>query len=193
MPFADECRSVARFPEQRGQRGVAGRQANAFWRRHIDRFLEAHRETSLITSGNQPRARRRATRGIRISLRELKSVDSQTVDVWCRVVVLAVAAHVRVAKIVRHDEDDVRLHGLRPTFSAKPDPGQGQRARGSRLDKSPTSKRAITMRHWSSVRVVVTDNPQSILAPERLTTSAHFAVSLVTSAANCSGVPPAGS
>src|SRR6266702_7406612 len=117
MPFADECRSVARFLEQRGQGRVAGWQANAFRRRYIDRFLEAHRKTHLIASGNQPRACRRTTRGIRISLSELQSLDCQTVDVWGRVVTLAVAAHVRIAKVVRKVEEVFWLYPLRPPFS----------------------------------------------------------------------------
>src|SRR5712691_10189658 len=125
MPFPDECRAVARFLEQRGQGRVAGWQANAFRRRCIDRFLEAHRKTHLIASGNQPRACRRATRGIRISLRELQSLDCQTVDVRRRVVTLAVAAHVRIAEVVRQDEDDVRLDGLCPAYPAKSAPSEG--------------------------------------------------------------------
>src|SRR5713101_3809306 len=147
MPFADECRAVARFLEQRGQRRVAGWQANAFRRRYIDRFLEAHRKTHLIASGNQPRACRRTTRGIRISLSELQSLDCQTVDVWRRVVTLAVAAHVRIAEVVRQNEDDVRLDGLCPTYSAESEPRQGHRARGGRLDKMTTGKRPLNMRH----------------------------------------------
>src|SRR5882762_11154737 len=146
MPFADECRAVARFPEQRGQGRVAGRQTDAFRRRCIDRFLEAHRKPHLIASGNQPRACRRATRGIRISLRELQSLDCQTVDVWRRVVTLAVAAHVRIAEVVRQDENDVWLDGLCPTFSARSEPRQGHRARGGRLDKMTTGKRPLNMR-----------------------------------------------
>src|SRR6266567_8465831 len=141
MPFADECRAVARFLEQRGQGRVAGWQANAFRRGCIDRFLEAHRKTHLIASGNQPRARRRATRGIRISLRELQSLDCQTVDVWRRVVTLAVAAYIRIAEVVRQDEDDVRLDGLCPTYSAKSDPRENRRARADCLDKMTTGKR----------------------------------------------------
>src|SRR5713101_9579360 len=147
MPFADECRAVARFLEQRGQRRVAGWQANAFRRRYIDRFLEAHRKTHLIASGNQPRACRRTTRGIRISLRELQSLDCKTVDVWRRIVTLAVAAHVRITEVVRQNEDDIRLGALRPTCAAKSDPHQGQRARGGRLDKSTTGKHPLNIRH----------------------------------------------
>src|SRR6266699_3926163 len=152
MPFADECRAVARFLEQRGQGRVAGWQANAFRRGCIDRFLEAHRKTHLIASGNQPRARRRATRGVRISLRELQSLDYQTVDVWRRVVTLAVAAHVRIAEVVHQDEDDVWLYRLRPTFSAKSEPRQGRRARCGRLDKLTTSKCSLNMRHMVLLR-----------------------------------------
>src|SRR6266702_2252451 len=147
MPFADECRAVARFLEQRGQGRVAGWQANAFRRRYIDRFLEAHRKTHLIASGNQPRACRRTTRGIRISLRELQSFHCQTVDVWRRVVTLAVAAHVRIAEVGRQDEDDVWLYPLRPTYSAKSEPRKGHRARAGRLDKMTTGKCPVNVRH----------------------------------------------
>src|SRR6266581_6864497 len=126
---------------------MAGWQTNVFGSLLTDRFLEAHRKTHLIAPGNQPRACRRATRGIRISLRELQSLDRQTVDVRRRVVTLAVAAHVRIAEVVRHDEDDVRLDGLCPTYPAKSDPCQGQRTRGSRLDKLTTGKRPLNMRH----------------------------------------------
>src|SRR6267143_5789713 len=147
MPFADECRAVARFLEQRRQGRVAGWQADAFRRRCIDRFLEAHWKPHLIASGNQPGACRRATRGIRVSLRELKSLDCQTVDVWRGVVALAVAAHVRIAEVVRQDENDVRLDGLCPTYSAESEPPQGHRACAGRLDKTTTGKRALNMRH----------------------------------------------
>ncbi len=126
---------------------MAGRQADAFRRRCIDRFLEANRKTHLIAPGNQPRACRRATRGIRISLRELQSLDCQTVDVWRRVVTLAVAAHVRIAEVIRQNEDDVWLGGLCPTYSAISAPRESQGARGGRLDKSTTRKRSLNMRH----------------------------------------------
>src|SRR5882672_6497174 len=147
MPFADECRAVARFLEQRGQGRVAGWQANALRRRCVDRFLEAHRKTHLIASGDQSRACRRTTRGIRISLRELQSLDCQTVDVWRRVVTLAVAAHVPIAEVVRQDEYNVWLDGLCPAYSAKSGPREGQRGRGGRFDKSATGKRPLNMRH----------------------------------------------
>src|SRR5258705_7923841 len=47
------------------------------------------------------------------------------------------------------------------------------------------------MNAWNGEKT--TRDGQSILAPERFTTSAHFAESLRITSANSSGVPPAGS
>jgi hypothetical protein len=145
MPFADEGRAVACLLEQRRQGRVAGRQTDAFRRRWIDRFLEPHRKTHLIASGNQPRACRRATRRIRIGLRKFYSLDRDPVDVRRRVVALAVATHISVAEVIRQDEDDVRPGSLRLTCATKT--GQSQRACGSRLHEPATGQRVLIMGH----------------------------------------------
>ena len=52
------------------------------------------------------------TAGIGIGLREPHPFKGEAIDVRRRVVELAVAAHIRIAEIVRQDENDVRLAGL---------------------------------------------------------------------------------
>ena len=94
---------------------MARRQADAFRRCGVDRFFEAHLEAHLIAPGDQAGAGWRAIGGIRIALRELESFDRQPVHVRRRVVALTVAAHVRIAEVVREDEHDVRLGDLSKT------------------------------------------------------------------------------
>jgi hypothetical protein len=80
-------------------------------------------------------------------LREPQSLDPQTVHVRRRVVALAVAAHVGIAKVVGQNEDDVRLGRLRKAGATYADPSERQRTRGSRLDKPATANRVPIMRH----------------------------------------------
>src|SRR5260370_335132 len=89
---------------------------------------------------------RRANGRVRVALREHQSLDRQAVDVRRRIITLAVAAHVGIAEVIRHDEDDVRFDSLRPTRTAEAEPGQRQRARGTRLDKS-TTRNYAALRH----------------------------------------------
>ena len=147
MPFADQARAVACLLEQRGEGGMTWRQPDGFRGRGIDRLLEAHRQTHLIAAGRQAGARGRAIRRIRIALREPHPLDRQTVHVRRRVVALAVATHVGIAKVVGQDEDDVRLDRLRKAGAAKAEPGQSQRTRGARLDEAATAERVPTMGH----------------------------------------------
>jgi hypothetical protein len=148
MPFADQRGAAARLLQQRRQGRVGWRQADILGARRIDRLLEADRETILIASGSQGRACRRADRGVGVALREFQPLDCQAVYVWRRVVVLTVAAHISVAEVIRHDEDDVRPCRLRPGCAAKANPCQGQRTRGSCLDESTTRNCAL-LRHVS--------------------------------------------
>src|SRR5262245_25547510 len=136
MPFADEARAVARLLEERGKGWMARRQPDAFRRCGVDRLLEAHLEAHLIASGDQSSARWGAIGGIRIALRELEAFDRQTVHVRRRIVALTVAAHIRIAEIVREDEHDVRLGGLCKAGAAEA--GQCQRACRGRLNETPT-------------------------------------------------------
>src|SRR5258707_2670262 len=125
---------------------MAGRQADILGSRRIDRLFEPDWKAILIAPGDQRRARRRANGRVRVALREHQSLDRQAVDVRRRIITLAVAAHVGIAEVIRHDEDDVRFDSLRPTRTAEAEPGQRQRARGTRLDKS-TTRNYAALRH----------------------------------------------
>src|SRR5262249_25658025 len=126
MPFANQRGAVARLLQQRWQSRMAWRQADILRRRRIDRLFKPERKAILISSGCQGRPRRRAEGRVRVSLLEHQSFERQSVDVWRRVVSLAVAAHVRIAEVVRQDEDDVRFDSLRQTRTAKANPSQHQ-------------------------------------------------------------------
>ena len=105
--------------------------------------LKAH----LIAPRDEPSARGRTVCGIRITLREPQAFDGQTIHIGRRVVALPVATHVGVAEVVRHDENNVRLGRLRPTWATKSGAGDGQRTCTRRLNKLPTCHSATMMWH----------------------------------------------
>ena len=142
MPLADQRGAIARLPEQRRQRGMARRQADIPGRRRIDRLLEPDRQPVLIAAGDQRRARRRADGRIGVGLGEPHPFQREAVDVRRRVVELAVATHIRVAEIVRQDEDDVRLAGLGGDAARG---RQGERAGGA--GDEIAARRVRTKRH----------------------------------------------
>jgi hypothetical protein len=124
MPFADQRGAVACLAKQRRQRGMIGRQADVLRRYGVDRLLQADREAILVAAGDQRGARGRADRGIGVALGEAHSLKREPVDVRGEIVALAVAAHVGVAEIVRHDEDDVWLGRLRAQRAAEAHAGK---------------------------------------------------------------------
>src|SRR5258706_11424852 len=150
MPLADEACPVANLLDERRQRRMARGQPGVLWALWNDRLLEAGRETILIAPRDQGRSRRRAHGRIRIALSETEPLDREAVDVRRHVVTLAVAAQVRVAEVVGHDEDDVRPAGLRPTGAAQNQAREGQRTDGGRLDESAAGNRALAICHLSS-------------------------------------------
>ena len=83
----------------------------------------------------------------RIRLHELQALGRQAVDIRCRVVALAVATHVGIAKIVGQDEDDIGLGDLCDAGATRANSSQYQRTCGCRLDKPATSHRVLTVRH----------------------------------------------
>ena len=123
-------------------------QTEASWGRHgVDRLFESHLKAHLIAPRDEPGARGRAVRGIRIRLREPQAFDRQTVHVGRGIVALAVAAHIGVAEIVRQNEDDVWPNRLGKAGAAKTDPRQSQRTCGCRLDKPATAHCILIVRH----------------------------------------------
>src|SRR6185312_17143742 len=114
MPFADQGRAVARFPEERRQSRMLRRQSNTgFCDRQ--RFLETDAEAILIAPGDQRGPGGRTDRRIRIGLEQAHTVRGDAVDVGRFEVWTAVARDIGVAQIVREDEDDVGTRrSLRP-------------------------------------------------------------------------------
>src|SRR5262249_50736013 len=148
VPLTDERGAVAGLLEDRRQGRMARRQADARRRRVIERLLESEWQAHLVAAGDQRGAGRRAIGRIGIGLRVAQSLEREAVDIGRGVVARAVAAHVRIAETVGHDEDDVRLRGLRLANAAEP--CERQRARGRRLHE-PTTGQCVTMmdRHVS--------------------------------------------
>jgi hypothetical protein len=112
MPFANQRRGVACGPKQRWQCRMAWRQPYVLRRVSADRLLQANCQPILIAARDQPRARGRTYRGIRVCLCELRPFKRKPVYVWRRVVLLAIATHIGKAEVVGKDKNDVRLGGL---------------------------------------------------------------------------------
>src|SRR5262249_38474429 len=76
MPFADQRRAVAGSAEARGERGMAGWQADPLVAAHgaADRLLRRAADAVLITTGRERKARRRADRRIGIAAREAQAL-----------------------------------------------------------------------------------------------------------------------
>ena len=105
MPFADEGRAIASFPEKRRQRWLLGRQSDDS--RGGQRLLQTDREAVLISAGDQRDAGGRADRRIGVRLQKTHAGRGETIDVRRSKVGPAVTGDVGVSEIVGEDEDDV--------------------------------------------------------------------------------------
>src|SRR6266446_6699740 len=98
---------------------MAGGQTNVLGGCRYNWLLQSDRKPILIASGDQCRPRCRAVGRIGIGLGESRALKRETIDIWCCVVALAIAAHVGVAEVIRENEDDVRLWRLSPGRSTE--------------------------------------------------------------------------
>src|SRR6185437_5559236 len=76
---------------------------------------------------------------------EFQALDRQTIHVRRCVVALAVTADIRVAEVIRHDKQNVRLGGLRRCGSTKA--RQSKTARGSCLHEPAAGQYYLKTRH----------------------------------------------
>ncbi len=74
-----------------------------------DRLFESHSQTVLISARDEGGAGGRAHGGVGIGLQKSDSAGGNRIDVGGLVFAAAVAGKIRVAQIVGHDVDDVRL------------------------------------------------------------------------------------
>ena len=149
MPLADERRRVARFFQERWQRGFCRWQSDRGVSNR-ERLLEADGEAVLIAPGHERDSRRGADRGVRVGLEKAHAGRSQAIDVRGGKIGPAVAGDVRVAEIVGEDEDDVRL--LRRRLREQPvrAGGEGRRAQRGAPYPSP-SRHIVRSRHERSI------------------------------------------
>ncbi len=113
VPFAHQRGAVAAAPEQRGQRGVLGRQAQrgAALAFAVDRLFGRAAQAVLVARRHERKAGGRAHGRVGIALCELEASCGQLVehgrDLAKLRVTPAVAAQVGKTQVVGHDEDDV--------------------------------------------------------------------------------------
>ena len=113
VPFADQRRGITGVAQQRRQGGMFGRQSDIGLAG--ERFLEPQGQAVLVAAGDQREACRGTDCRVGVGLGEAHAAFGDAVDVGRREVPPAAAGKVRVAKIVGHDEHDVRaqVHLLR--------------------------------------------------------------------------------
>ena len=121
MPFADQRGAVAHLLQQRWQGGVARGRPNSAGP-GAEMGSSSPTANRLIAPGDQRHACCRAVGGMEYRCVNLQSLDGQPVDVGRRIVALTVAAHIGVAEVIRHDEDDVRIGRLSPGGRPRPTP-----------------------------------------------------------------------
>src|SRR5713101_7903845 len=129
------------------------------------RFLQADRETILVTPGNQRRACGRTHSGIGVGLGEFHPFERKSIHVRRCVIALAVATHIGKAEVVGEDEDDVWPGGL----SA----GATQRRRGNG-ERASRAGQQITAREAGPVWHLV--SPSAFRAPQKRGLGAALAV-----------------
>ncbi len=108
VPLANETGHVTRLFQPIRDCLLAQRHAHVrlFLRRRAGVVPMA--EALLIPAGHQPRARRTAHRARHVAVRETHPTRRNGVDVRCRNVLTASRAQVRVAQVVRENDNDVR-------------------------------------------------------------------------------------
>ena len=97
VPFAEQGGAVAGFLEERGQRGMLGRQAQSGVA-GAQRLVEADGQAVLIAAGDQRGPRGRAHGRVGVGLQELHALGGEAVDVGRVVIAAAVAGEVGVAR-----------------------------------------------------------------------------------------------
>ncbi len=114
VPFAHEGGAVAGVLQQRGQRGVGGRQAQAVVAAGggADGFLGRAAQAVLVARRHEREARGRAHGRVGVALGELQSAGGQAVQHGRNGaeggIAAAVAPQVGIAQVIGHDEEDVR-------------------------------------------------------------------------------------
>ena len=114
MPFADQGRGIAGVAQQRGHRGVIGRQAQHLVAMHAgDGLLGRTAQAVLPAARGQRKARGRAHRRVGVAAREAQALGGHGVqarrDVGGVVVRIARtgAAQVGIAEVIGQDEDQI--------------------------------------------------------------------------------------
>src|SRR4051794_39069257 len=124
---------------------MIGRQSDSYGPSLADGLFEAPGQPVLVAPRDETDASCRAHGGIGICLGEFQSLDRQTIDVRRGVVALAVTADIRVAKVIGHNEDNVRLGSLRLTGATKT--CQSKRTCGSSLHEPASGPYFLMLRH----------------------------------------------
>src|SRR5581483_5262993 len=151
MPLADEAGGIAGGPEMVAHRLFLKRQAENRFRLLRRTRIQFVAKALLIAAGHQPGSRR-TTHGARyVAIRAAHAVPRQRVDPWRRHVLASLATEIRIAEIVREDDNDIRPPRLRGRSKRRR--GQGENEKGEvfghirkllRTRDSPLSGR----KHW---------------------------------------------
>ena len=109
MPLAEKRRGVARFAEQFRNQDFVRRHADARLSLVPDEERIAQAGALLVAAGHQRRARRRASRPVRVEIRHHESLGSELVELRRAGLGSAVEPDIAIAEVVGQDENNVGL------------------------------------------------------------------------------------